>query len=77
MPINPNLTLAEAWAEDKVRLETLKNSLEALRDSQAEEYDMYIDTRALNAARNAISDINMRLENIDNTIAYLEDKIPS
>lgn len=73
MAIDPQITIAQAWADDRARLESIKTALEEFKASVDVEIDLYIDTRALNAARHAVGEVAMRIENIDSAIAHLDE----
>lgn len=73
MIIDPNITIAEAWADDRSRLVAAKAALETLKDSLELEVDLYLDADAKNAARSIVSDFSMKFEQIDRAVARLDE----
>ena len=73
MAIDPNVTIAQAWADDRARLVAAKAALETLKDSLDLEVDLYLDADAKSTARNIVSDFPMKFEQIDRAVARLDE----
>lgn len=73
MAIDPNTTIAQAWADDRARLVAAKAALETLKDSLDLEVDLYLDADAKSTARNIVSDFPMKFEQIDRAVARLDE----
>lgn len=73
MAIDPTITVAQAWADDRARLVALKTELETFSAAQAAEQELYINDIAKVAARNAYADTAMRIEQVDAAIARLDE----
>lgn len=73
MAIDPTITIAQAWADDRARLVALRTELEAFKATHEAEQSLYIDSQARSAAQYAYSDASMRIETIDAAIARLDE----
>lgn len=73
MSIDPNTTIAEAWADDRARLVAAKAELEEIKARLDLEVDLYLDADAKNTARNIVSDFSMKFEQIDRAVARLDE----
>lgn len=73
MAIDPTITVAQAWADDRARLVALKTELETFSAAQAAEQELYINDIAKVAARNSYADTAMRIEQVDAAIARLDE----
>jgi hypothetical protein len=73
MAIDPNTTIAEAWADDRARLVEAKAKMEELKAILDLEVDLYLDADAKNTARSLMSDFPMKFEQIDRAVARLDE----
>lgn len=73
MAIDPNTTIAEAWADDRARLVAAKAAMETLKADLDLEVDLYLDADAKNTARSLVSDFPMKFEQIDRAVARLDE----
>lgn len=73
MSIDRNITIAQAWADDRARLLATKDAMVNLKDSLDIEVDLYLDADAKNMARHLLSDFSMKFEQIDRAVARLDE----
>lgn len=73
MSIDPSITIAQAWGDDRARLLAAKGELETLKAALDLEVDLYLDSDAKITARQLVSDFPMRIDQIDRAVARLDE----